>query len=537
MNKRFLFLEITILLLLVSIVTLTGCATAANTNPGAVTAPATVIKSTVPPSSGNSSRPIPPSSGNFSGKPPASGNFTGNSPGSSNFTPMQPPNSNSPGGTSGSNNSLPPNPPGGAGGTPPGNGTGQPPSGNPGQPGGSANASVTSGTAYYTIGDTESQSGLTITVTGQDKSGVIVTATGVLTLANSTVTTSGDSSSMDSSSFYGLNAAVLAKDGGQITMRNCTITTSGTGANGVFATGQGSKITMTNVTITCYASGAHGVDATLGGTLYLNSVNITTAGNGASAAIATDRGGGTIIVTGGTVNTSGTMSPGIYSTGSITVNNATVTATGSEGAVIEGKNSITLSGTALSGQKSCGVMIYQSMSGDAATGTGDFTMTGGSLSSVEGPLFYCTNTDAVIKLTKVVTSAGSGVLLKAGAGKWGNSGSNGARVVFTADGETMNGNISCDSISSIDLTLKNNTTLTGTIDAENTGTVKLTLDNNSVWEVTGNSYLTALTDSDATLANIHSNGHNVYYDKNKSANSWLNGKTYNLTGGGQLIPM
>ena len=46
--------------------------------------------------------------------------------------------------------------------------------------------------------------------------------------------TSGASSSSDQSSFYGLNAAVLAKTG-SITMNGGSLTTSGDGANGIFA--------------------------------------------------------------------------------------------------------------------------------------------------------------------------------------------------------------------------------------------------------------------------------------------------------------
>ena len=63
-------------------------------------------------------------------------------------------------------------------------------------------------------------------------------------------------------------------------------------------------------------------------------------------------GGGTLTVEGGTMNTSGKDSPGIYSTGVISVTGATLTATGSEGAVIEGKNTVTLTDTHLSGGQS-----------------------------------------------------------------------------------------------------------------------------------------------------------------------------------------
>ncbi len=264
-------------------------------------------------------------------------------------------------------------------------------------------------------------------------------------------------------------------------------------------------------------------------------VNITTAGaNG--AAIATNRGGGTITATGGTIITSGTDSPGIYSTGAITIVGATITATGAEAGVIEGLNSITLTNTVLSGSKKWGVMIYQSMSGDSSLGTGTFTMTGGSLTATVGPAFYVTNTKAVIMLKGgVQVSTNSGILLSAGAGNWGQNGSNAGTVTFTANGETLTGNLITDSISSIMATLKNNTALTGYINS-----AALTLDLTSTWNVTADSVLIGLTDtggiSGTTITNIYGNGHTVYYDASLDANSALGGLTYSLANGGKLTP-
>lgn len=343
---------------------------------------------------------------------------------------------------------------------------------------------------------------------------------------------------MDNSSFYGQNAAVLAQSGSTITLSNCTITTTGTGANGAFATGAGSVVNLSSVKIHCTASGAHGVDATQAGTLILTNVDITTAGNGAAAAIATDRGGGTVTVTGGTVTTSGSTSPGIYSTGNITVTGANISSTGSEAAVIEGKNSITLTDTIISGAVSRGVMVYQSMSGDASVGTGNFTMTGGALTAKAGPLFYSTNTQAVISLKNTKLIGSSGTLLTASADQWGTTGSNGADVTFTADSQTLPGDITCDKISTITAKLQNSTALKGSINTANTAkSMALSLDKSSSWNVTGTSYMTSLTDDDTTLANITDNGNTIYYNSSSSASSWLGGKTYTLSGGGKLMPL
>jgi hypothetical protein len=396
---------------------------------------------------------------------------------------------------------------------------------------------TTEGPAVYSqSGGIIAKSNQTISASDKDTSGVKVTDGGTLTLSDSQVTTSGNTTGMEDSSFYGLNAGVLALGGSKITITNGSIATRGTGANGAFAVGAGSVVELSKVKIDCVASGAHGVDATITGTIICTDVDITTAGNGAAAAISTDRGGGTITFTRGSAATSGTRSPGIYSTGSIMVSGAKITATGSEAIVIEGRNSVTLTHTMLSCLKQCGAMLYQSFSGDAGIGTSTLTMTGGAMTAAEGPMFYITNTTAVIDLKgDAKLGVASGVLINVAAGRWGNTGSNGGRLTFKADGETLVGDVACDEISTVSAALQNKTTLKGVINPQGVAkAMALTLDATSVWEVTGTSYLTSLTDQDATLANVHDNGHTIYYDAKADASQWLGGKTYPLFGGGRL---
>jgi len=398
---------------------------------------------------------------------------------------------------------------------------------------------TTEGPAVYTQdGGALAKSNQTITTSDKATSGVKVTNKGTLTLSDSQVSTSGNTTGMEDSSFYGLNAGVLAMTGSKIVITNGSITTRGTGANGAFAMGKGSVVELSKVKIDCVASGAHGVDATIAGTIICTDVDITTAGNGAAAALSTDRGGGTVTFTRGSAFTSGTRSPGIYSTGSITVRDAKLTATGSEAIVIEGKNSVTLTNTTLSGARECGAMLYQSFSGDAGIGTSVLTMTGGSLTAAEGPMFRVTNTAAVIDLKgDAKLNAASGVLINAAADRWGNAGSNGGHLTLKADGETLTGDITCDDISTVSVALQNKTTLKGTINAQGSAkAMTLTLDATSIWEVTGPSHLTSLTDQDATLANIRDNGHTITYDAKADANQWLGGKTWKLVEGGTLSP-
>ena len=403
---------------------------------------------------------------------------------------------------------------------------------------GTGNTSEVTGTAAYSLTTgSAAKSGTTMTASQQNQSAVIVSGGASLTLSKVKVSTTGSSSSMDSSSFYGLDSAILAKTGSKITVSDSTVETTGSGANAVFASGTGATVNLTNVTIKCTATGSHGVDATLGGILNLKNVNITTAGNGAAAAIATDRGGGTITAEGGTILTTGTKSPAIYSTGTIKVSNATMKSTNSSSVVVEGKNSVTVNNCTMTSDSDNAVFIYQSASGDAETGSGTFTMTGGTLTATKGMLFYSTNTTAVINLKNATLSTGSGILLKASADQWGTSGKNGSDVTLNADTQKMTGNVVLDSVSTAAIKLTNSSSLTGAINnAKTAKSVSLSLDKTSSWTVTADSYINALTDADTSLANIISGGHTVYYNSSNSANSWLGGKTVSLSGGGQLVP-
>jgi hypothetical protein len=388
-------------------------------------------------------------------------------------------------------------------------------------------------------GDPQTETDKTYTSDTEDVSAVYVTNGGNLALNNPTIITSGNTSSQSNSSFFGLNAAVLATKGSTITIEGGTISTTGTGANGAISTDSGSLIILSDVIITATNDGGHGVMATNGGEFILTNVNMTTSGPH-GAPIATDRGSGTITVTGGTVTSSGEGSPGIYATGVITVTDLTSISTGSEAVVIEGKNMVNVTNSTLKGEKLWGVMIYQSFSGDAEVGVASYTMTGGTLSAAVGPLFYVTNTVAEVTLTNVDASAASGKLINVSDGRWGTAGSNGGNLTFTANQQTLTGDIEVNDISTLSVILQNGSTLTGAINEANTGKkVNLTLDASSVWTVTADSYLTCLTNPDGisggSITNITGNGHTVYYAPD--ACPALGGKTCQLNGGGTLAPV
>ncbi|WP_407885717.1 adhesin [Levilactobacillus sp. N40-8-2] len=386
----------------------------------------------------------------------------------------------------------------------------------------------------------------TITANTANRSAVYVKNGGKLTLTASQLTKSGGTTNTDNSNFFGQNAGLLVTKGGQATISGLTEKTTATGANGIFATGKNARVTVKNSQISTTKSSSRGLDATYTGKITATNTNITTKGSH-SAALATDRGGGTVSLNKGTLKTAGDGSPIIYSTGAISAQNVTGTATGAEAADIEGSNSITLKNSQLTGKKNNGVMLYQSMSGDSEVGTSIFSMTNGSLTSTvksgskgttnhTGALFYVTNTTAKINLNNVKLSNASSTLIRLANDRWGTSGSNGGKLTFTAKNQTLKGNILVAKGSTLKLSLTSGSVLTGAINSANTsGKTTIILKGNNTWNVTKDSYVSSLISTKSSLTHIKSNGHNVYYSKSNSANKWLNGKTYTLNGGGKLI--
>lgn len=365
----------------------------------------------------------------------------------------------------------------------------------------------------------------------QDTNAILTTCDVTADISDITVSKTGDSDGGDSTSFYGTNSAILAKAGATLNLKNIEVTTDATGANGVFSYGgsattnnsssDGTTVNISDSKITTTKDNSGGIMTTGGGIMNATNLTINTAGT-SSAAIRTDRGGGTVSVNGGTYTTTGQGSPTIYSTADITVKKATLIAKASEGIVIEGKNSVTIEDTTLTdtnnklnGQSTTykNIFLYQSMSGDASDGTATFTAKNSKITTNKGDSFYVTNTTATINLTNntIVNNDESGNFLRAQKDSWGNSGSNGGAVTLNMTNQTASGNIVIDSISTLTMNLKEKSSFTGAINTKNEAkSITLKLDKTSQIKLTGDSYVTSLEDEDETYINIDFNGYTLY---------------------------
>ena len=427
----------------------------------------------------------------------------------------------------------------------PGEGMGQPPEGGMGGPGGEGGfgGSTPPGggssdfeyAAATEITEAAEVSDGTYASETADESALIVNTDADVTLTGITVDKTGDSDGGDNCNFYGLNAALLAMGGSTVTITGATVTSDADGANGVFsyggnggrngAEGDGTTVVISDSTITTTGDGSGGIMTTGGGITYANNLTVETSGR-SSAAIRTDRGGGTVVVDGGSYTSNGLGSPAIYSTADITVKNATLTSNLSEGVCIEGLNSITLencdmtaNNTRMNGNATFldTIMIYQSMSGDADSGTSHFTMTGGSLTSQSGHMFHVTNTHAVITLTDValVNEDEADVLLSVCDDGW--SGASNIAELYAVN-QALTGTILVGDNATLTLSLAEGSAFEGTVSGGITnakgdtvstevGNVTVTLDETSTWTLTAD---TSITEFNGDAANVISNGYTLY---------------------------
>lgn len=344
------------------------------------------------------------------------------------------------------------------------------------------NKSIDLSGAYIIDGVDAEITGGTYTSSESDQNVFLVINGGSLKISNAEIVKTGNASTNDSKrssdvsddyNFYGINSVILVVgEDSSAEITDCTITSDCSGANAVFATASG-EANVSNVQISTTGNSSRGVYATYEGVINADHVDITTSG-AHCAPIATDRRGGYVTVTNSKVQCSGDGSPCIYSTGEIKVENVVGTATGAQAAVIEGKNSITMTDCdfTVSGGNN-GVMLYQSMSGDAAdkdatASTSTLTMSGTTIrNNTDGAMFYITNTTSVVELNGGNTlESANGQLVNAATGRWGSDGSNGGNLSLNIMGDSISDSVTADDISSVAVNVLDGGEFTGETSGE-----------------------------------------------------------------------
>ena len=358
----------------------------------------------------------------------------------------------------------------------------------------------------------------TVESSGVDESALYITNTNKVIVEDSIINKkSGDSSNIENSEFFGVNAAILVQ-GGNLEMIGGQIITSARGGNAIVATNDAQVIVKDTQIISNAHSSARGLHSTYGGSISGEGLTISTTG-GSCATLATDRGEGVVSCKQCILSTKGRGSPIIYSTGHITIENTTGISEGAQNVVVEGKNTAEvrnnseLKCNAVPNRQEvdqCGVMVYQSFSGDAGLGTGNFICKDSKIEIINtssyfstAPMFFVTNTKANIELEKCQFIYGSKTFLSIkGTNEWGKQGKNGGEVSLTLTNEDIEGNFNVDNISLLTLKLVNSK-IKGTINGDKKARkLAIEMDNKSQITLTGNSYYTEFKNENINGTNL-----------------------------------
>lgn len=331
-------------------------------------------------------------------------------------------------------------------------------------------------------GSTIAAEAVTIETAGTNAHGVQAASSGVITLDDVVIDTSGQSaqgiwangansqiSGLATITTLGTNAhGAYATSGGNVDVAG-SIVTNGNSARGLYATGTGSILTSTADVTTSGSSGAHGAHAQQGATIEIVGGVFATNGTASNGLYAT-LSGSTLTVENATVVTNGNTSYGVFaeSQGQIELTDVTVTTTGQNayGLRALGANSY------ISGTNVDVVTTNSGAYGAIAHNNGAMDLSGGS-----------------------ITTFGTG-----GVGLWANSGTVAAADIDISTTGSGGHGVQASVNSTLDLT---------------GGSVSTTGDNARGLTVSSNSILTV---SDASVQTTGANSHAAY-----------------LTSGGMLI--
>jgi hypothetical protein len=220
----------------------------------------------------------------------------------------------------------------------------------------------------------------------------------------------------------------------------------------------------------------------------------------------------------------------VASGGDLTLVNATVTKSGKASAPLSGANAairaesaghVLLTSGAVSTDSSGATALYATGQGSSIEMyRGTISTTGASAYGILAAL------GANVRVERTPIRTVSDTIARA-------TGASTVSLLFNAD--TVSGALVADASSTITTTLQGASKLTGAAQG-----AALSIDATSVWVVTANSVLSTVTlpggITGTSIPNIIGNGFTVTYLASLPGNAALAGKTYTLSGGGQLVP-
>ncbi|CAF1630556.1 unnamed protein product, partial [Adineta ricciae] len=291
---------------------------------------------------------------------------------------------------------------------------------------------------------------------------------------------------------------------------------------------------------------AHGLYAGGYGTIVGNYISHYSGGNRCSS-FSGDSPAGYVIVSNSIAHTSGIGSAIFYALGTITATNVIGRAERSPVLFSDGPQISTFINCHLTAGLLGGTVIFSSMARQNGAMVSFINSKLTTLGSTM-PALWFGNVIATAYLYNTVINTTSGILITANysqvtqefnyyAGYADNSNLLPAIVNVNVVQCNLNGSLIAYNGSSISWTLTQYSNWSGdAYSGYGQSFISVSLDFTSTWTLTGNTALQNISSAVVNLTNIISNGYNITYDSNSTANSWLNGSVMSLIGGGRLMP-
>ncbi|MCD7854342.1 MAG: S-layer homology domain-containing protein [Clostridiales bacterium] len=393
-------------------------------------------------------------------------------------------------------------------------------------------------TNYLVDGIEASISDEKIEVADGGKSGIIIQNGASLTLDNSALVKSGDSTSSVNTGSSGVNSAIVLRNGSTLEMTKTTINNKGTYSNGINVQDGGNTLTIKNSEIVTNAENSTPLLVSDNSTVNISDSSFTNKSSDTPAInISGDEANAELVSC--ILKAHGSGAPALRSSAEKLVLKSGEYTSKTDAAIETiGNASVHVEGATLTGAAALFRITSTAKTASDYTTTCTATFKGTDLTSDNGEaVFEVINTNADIYVTDC-TLESSDVLLNSRIDTTSNAYAKGADTVLTLDGQDAVGDILSNWAASATLVLKNGSVFTGALNPHQEGTVNVELISASDKLVlTKDCYVGYIENhGDSGFYNIVDNGHDIYYDTTDSRNIWLDEDTYVLPNGGQLKP-
>ncbi|KAJ5646666.1 hypothetical protein N7490_003038 [Penicillium lividum] len=385
----------------------------------------------------------------------------------------------------------------------------------------------------------------TLSATANDTSVIIITAGADVNLTDDTIVKHGYSTNLWEASFWGMNAALNVQNTSVSYITDINVTTHNGAAN-IYAYGSDTVVHIDGAWLYSSGPAAHGLYASGDGTIIATNVRHYSGGNRCSS-FAGDSPAGYVTIENAVAHTAGIGSGIFYALGEIVASNVTGWAENSPILFMDGDQTASISGSTLYAGLLAGFVIFSS-SERYSGATLAISSSSVELLADDIPALWFGNVIADVTLDDVTITTGSGILVVANysqvtqefdyyAGYADNSAISPAEAFITVIESDLTGDLVAYNESLISWSLTESSTWTGAAySGYGTYYIGVSLDSTSTWTLTADTCVYNFTDTDSSVTNVKSAGYTLTYDKSSSANSWLDGETISLSGGGSLMP-